>query len=237
MSLFGIDVWGGSSGGPKNIDWVAIRDEAYKVIGADMTGFASVKCTDGMSRDSGYVQNLAGANGVGLLTFPYHVIEFGADALAQIKGFHDAATGDIDLPPCLDIETSPSIPPSVRAQKVIDCIKAVEDLFGVEPILYSYPGYLYGLESGKPLFDWSHYKLWIAHYFPPKVDAVTGAKTWLYGQKPNWPRWDLWQMGGDANGFKVPGITGYADGDFYPGTYDEFKALFGLPVAVPDLDQ
>lgn len=231
MITAGIDVWGGT----RVSDWSKLM-LAGPEFGADNLSWCTVKCTDGMSRDPGYNQNLAGANGAGFFTGVYHVVEFGSDAGAQMKNFRDCATGQYDFPGSLDIETSPSSAPVPRVAKVMDCIKAFEDLFQKKPILYSYPAYMRFLVSYAPQFPWSDYLLWESQFFFPRVDGVTKQKAWLYGQQPMaippWKDYTIWQFGGDANGFTVSGIQGYADMSIFRGSLEDLKALL-CPLPLP----
>lgn len=230
--LSGIDVWGGSA----VTSWDTIKNHCADSFGADLMGWAVVKCTEGCGRDPGYVRNLDGANKVGLLTGDYHVLSFGSDYKAQIDNYLKCR-GQTDLPLSLDVESSPSLAPSIRATQCINALKYAEDKTGVRPDFYSYPGYIFELTRGAPSFDWASYRLWIAHYFQPRINRDTNKKIWLYGQGPTvpppWKDWLIWQFAGDANGFKCPGMNGYADMSIYRGCYDDFKREFGLSVALP----
>ncbi len=74
-----------------------------------------------------------------------------------------------DLPPVLDVEQSYGVKSDKLRQRVKEWLEAVENYYGVKPILYTNVDFY--KQILKDEFD--HYPLWVAHYLQKKSPVFT----------------------------------------------------------------
>ena len=141
----------------------------------------------------------------------FHYWEADADPYKQAKWFYDHAGNDLTLPPVLDVEkygNEGKLTQEAAAQHILDTLLAIEELFGVKPIIYtSYYMWQY-LTGDSPII--SGYDVWVANWTnasAPKLPAhVT---TWLF-----------WQY---TNSFVIPGASQTYDGNRFNGNEGAFE--------------
>jgi GH25 family lysozyme M1 (1,4-beta-N-acetylmuramidase)/peptidoglycan hydrolase-like protein with peptidoglycan-binding domain len=198
------------------IDWQAIKAFGFK--------YAFCKATEGTNfKDPRFDENWRGMREAGLLRSAYHFANPLLDPLAQARFFREVV-GPLqkgDLPPVLDLEKVTSRTPSETVEFALACLRHMEELFGVRPIFYTYPGY-WGTALGKTdrLKD---YPLWEAHY--------------TSGMSPlamvPWKHWTFWQY---TNQGRVTGIPQALDVNRFQGGEDALALLANLGTEAPTVE-
>jgi len=184
MSIRGIDV----SDYQPNVNWQTVANSGI--------AFAFVKATEGATHFADtFDYNWAAMKAVGIQRGAYHFFRPGIDAQAQVDNFlQTVKLAPGDLPPVLDIETTAGLDGNTICDRMGIWLDAIEAETGLQPIIYTYPGFWDGL-GVKRL---SHYPLWIAHY-------TSAAEPWVPG---GWNSWLLWQY---TDKGQVAGVSGNPD--------------------------
>ncbi len=214
MTLLGIDTsrWEDNPNTPQTIDWQKSKDAGVK--------FVIMKATEGPS----YIDpvfNLHAADTKGI--FPrgsYHYWRVNHSASSQARNYVATASGfGLELPPCLDVEDYYGDLPkgSVLQTRLIEMLKAVDNAFGRECMLYTSPNILKYYLPSVLSPELTKRKLWIAHYGvnTPSIAPFT--------------RWAFWQYSerGVAAKYGIDEAI-MVDENFYNGTQEQFNAEFGL---------
>lgn len=209
MTTRGIDV----SAYQAHVDWKAVR-----AAGAE---FAIVKVSEGTGHNPYAQAQMAGAEAAGLFVCCYHFArpngpnwEDDARAEAELAA---ALAGDHFL--FLDVERNDPLSLGERPLWRLWC-KTFRKAYGKPIGWYSYKPFTEQLALEQ---DWENTVLWLARYPLPwrKAGDYTA---WPDAPLP-FPRTDIWQDGGDANGATWPGVTGACDTNVFAGTLDEMQQL------------
>jgi lysozyme len=201
----GIDVssWQGT------IDWPTV---------AESKKFAFIRVAHGAHLlDARFPEYWKGAKAAGMLRGPYHYFSPQESLDDQIHYFIKTVGKLLpgDLPPVLDLEEPEAWKPIPQDQRLVliqKWLDAVENAFGIKPMIYLSPnfvGEVLGVANAQPL---KNYKLWIANY---KVAEPHVPQPWT--------SWEFWQYSetGVIDGIKDNKV----DLDWYNGTFDSLKAL------------
>ncbi len=210
----------GSGPTVQGIDVSSVQgDVNWQQVAASGRAFAFIKATEG----TGYVNptfanGWAGSKAAGVLRGAYHFFHPGEDPIAQAN-FFVQTMGPLeagDLPPMIDWEVTDGSSNGADAAAGAAFLARVQQLTGRVPILYTYPGFWYGL--GAPS-GFAQYPLFIADYGVSCTDLP-----------PPWGRWQLWQDGSTGN---VPGVGGQVDTDVFQGSLDDLRAFAQSSAAPP----
>ena len=193
------------------IDWSLVYN-AGKV-------FAFVKATEGYTyNDPRFVSNMQNGTQAGVWMGAYHFARPDNNtAISEAQHFVQIAGNFIGrgyLPPVLDLEDPPGHDLQLLytshelSEWVRTWLETVEQLTGVEPIIYTNGRYTQYLES-----TLTSYKLWIA-----EPDGNTNPPDNLN----HWSDWSFKQYSWTGN---VPGINGDVDLDVFNGTIAELESL------------
>lgn len=186
------------------LDWAAIRQ-----AGID---FAFIKATEGAGfAAKTFEYNINRAAEQDILVFPYHYFHASIPGRIQAEWFFRNVKNKYGLKnlgkPAIDVEESFRQDKTVVLRELDNMAKAVEDLFGTTPIVYTYP-YYWLRQLGNPL-GYGKYPLWYAHY----ASSI--------GPLPaSWSFWSFWQY--TANGH-VAGISSVVDRNMWNGTLENLK--------------
>ncbi|GAA0958841.1 glycoside hydrolase family 25 protein [Virgisporangium aurantiacum] len=189
------------------ISWTQVR-------GAGQS-FVYLKATEGVSYTNPYYAgNNSGARTAGLLRGAYHFARpdsSAGDAVAEARYFV-SVTGTAlagQLPPALDIEANDGLSPTALVAWAKAFLAEVERLTGRVPVIYTGPAFWRSAMGDSREFH--RHPLWIAQY-------STGGPSIPGG----WPAYTFWQ---NTSSFRVAGITGNVDHNFFPGTLAQLQAL------------
>ena len=187
-----------------NIDW----DKLLPCKKTDFPiHFIFMKATEGGNyEDNRFEQNFTTAQRYGFIRGAYHYFIPQTDSRKQAAFFiSKVQLSQGDLPPVLDVETLGKSSPEELKRGVRTWLEAVENHYGVKPILYT--SYKF---KERYLSDsiFNTYPYWIAHYY---VDSVRYKGTWHF--------WQHTDVG------KVPGIKGSVDLNVFNGTLEELMRL------------
>lgn len=200
----------------------------FKKVAADGISFIFIKATQGKSfRSKTFLQFVEDAKAAGLLIGAYHYVDDSAttpeaarqEAVNFVSAMKDAGgIQAFDLPPVMDYESNKSGLNKAAITAVAKAfLQEVEQLTGVQPIVYTYPSFI-GNFSGL-----SGYSLWIARYSATQVPPDASG----------WTSWDFWQYSDGSTGGMLPsgtrevsGIAGPVDLNEYSGTVDELRTRF-----------
>ena len=184
MSIRGIDV----SDYQPNVNWQTVANSGI--------AFAFVKATEGATHFADtFDYNWAAMKAVGIQRGAYHFFRPATNVQAQVDNFLKIvkiAPGD--LPPVLDVETTAGLDGNTICDRMGIWLDAIEAETGLQPIIYTYPGFWDGL-GVKRL---GHYPLWIAHY-------TSAPQPWVPG---GWKSWLFWQY---TDKGRVAGVSGNVD--------------------------
>jgi lysozyme len=186
------------------INWKEVKemtDDGIKI------GFAFIKATEGTSIvDEQFRRNWAEAESENIPRGAYHFFVPKRNAKKQAQNFIqivDLKPGD--LPPVLDVEKSRGISVSEMQKEVKAWLDAVEEHYGVKPILYTnIDFYEHYFQTG---FD--EYPLWIAHYLQPDKPRIEN-------------KWVFWQHSEKG---RVDGINAFVDFNIFYGDSSDFQEL------------
>lgn len=115
-------------------------------------------------------------------------------------------------PPALDENGQPN-PEHLSKAQLAASVKAFADEFkalsGFDVMIYSFPNFI--KNNFDTSFQWSRYKLWIAHYdVPAPMSGISS--TWMPESSWCWPRWDMWQYTSKGTLSSVPSsVSGHLD--------------------------
>jgi lysozyme len=179
---------------------------------ADGVHFAFIKATEGRTFvDDDYATNSSQADAAGIPFGAYHFAapdKTADDARLEADHFLDvAALAGRQLLPVLDLETDGGLGTKALKRWAKAWLARVEDLLGVEPIIYTTPAFWRDEMGDSRWFADNGYRLWIAHWGAdaPNVPAA------------NWSGrgWTFWQY---DNCGSVDGFDGCVDLDHYSGS-------------------
>lgn len=170
--------------------------------------FVIVKSTEGTTiQDKYYEQRLAEAKAHGVYFGAYHFLTNMSPVETQIDNFiANTHLEPGDLPPILDIELPNNVMRKNGKQVIADArkwLKAMEEHYGVKPILYTYNSFYLSYLKDQGFDD---YELWIARY---------GVK-----QLPDINHWIIWQF--TENG-DIQGINRTVDINRFKGSFRDFR--------------
>lgn len=170
--------------------------------------FVICKSTEGTTvQDELFDRRFAEAKAHGLYVGAYHFLTNLSPIDTQIKNFiNNTPLKKGDLPPILDIELPNSVMRKNGRQVIADAHKwlaAMEQHYGVRPILYTYNSFYKDYLRGEGFDD---YELWIARY---------GVK-----QLPDLSHWIIWQFTEDGD---IQGINRTVDINRFKGSFQDFR--------------
>lgn len=186
------------------ISWNMVR--AMQVNNIKL-GFAFMKATEGVENiDPYFKRNWRKAKEAGMIRGAYHFFIASKDGIAQVKNFSKYVQLESgDLPPVIDIEDTYGVPAQKLRDQLMKCLVAMEEVYGVKPIIYTYVDFYKKNLQG--VFD--EYPLWIAHYLQPQNPRIDRA-------------WTFWQH---SEGGHVNGILSKVDFDVFNGDSIAFRSL------------
>ena len=153
-----------------------------------------------------FKRNWKKAKEAGIVRGAYHFFQPRKDGKAQADHFfRHVKLESGDLPPVLDIEKGWNIPAAKIQSEVQEWLDAMEQAYGVKPIIYTYVTFYEKYLKGK--FD--DYPLWIAHYYQPNSPRITR-------------EWNFWQHSEEG---RVNGILSKVDFNVFSGDSAAFRAL------------
>jgi lysozyme len=199
-AIHGIDV----SKYQSYIDWGEVKGMEVAEV---QIGFAFIKATEGLNNvDQYFKRNWRKAHEAQVVSGAYHFFIAPKSGKAQAQNFIKAVQLEVgDLPPVLDVEQAYGASPTKLRKNVKEFLDAVEEYYGVKPILYTnvdfYNHYLKGY------FD--DYPLWVAHYL--QKDQPRIERNWLF--------WQHSEQG------RVNGILTKVDFNVFNGDSTDFRNL------------
>ena len=198
--IHGIDV----SRYQSTIAWVEVKKMRVKNV---QLGFAFIKATEGTGMvDPFFKRNWKKAKEAGITRGAYHFFYPRKDGKAQAQNFFETVELESgDLPPVLDIEKGWNVPVDKLQKEIQAWLDAMEQAYGVKPIIYTYVTFYEKFLKGK--FD--DYPLWIAHYYQPEHPRIARA-------------WHFWQHSEEGH---VNGIYSKVDFNVFSGDSAAFRAL------------
>lgn len=199
-SVHGIDV----SKYQQLIDWESVKAMDVEDI---RLRFAFIKATEGNgNEDRFFKRNWQRSKEAGLARGAYHFFIATKSGKTQAENF--ISTVELqpgDLPPVLDVEQSYGVKGEKLRQRVKEWLVAVENYYGVKPILYTNVDFY--KQVLKDEFD--DYPLWVAHY--------------LQKERPRIHRdWHFWQYSEQGH---VNGILYKTDFNVFNGDSTAFKSI------------
>jgi lysozyme len=198
--IHGIDV----SRYQSTIAWEEVKSMRVKNI---QLGFAFIKATEGTGLvDPYFKRNWKKAKEAGVVRGAYHFFYPKKDGKSQAQNFFENVKLESgDLPPVLDIERGWNVPVDKLQKEVQAWLDAMEQAYGVKPIIYTYVTFYEKYLKGK--FD--DYPLWIAHYYQPDNPRIS---------RP----WHFWQHSEEGH---VNGILAKVDFNVFSGDSSAFRSL------------
>lgn len=182
--------------------------------------FAFIKATEGSSyQDPFFTYNWSASQENGIIAGAYHFFSYESSGATQAQNFIETV-GPLEgcLPPVVDLEFYGSYtdePLSKKETRAIldDLLNALEDHYGVKPIIYTTTRAYYSYILGG---DYGSYPLWMRNTYMKPMS-----------------RWTFWQYSdkGELEGFEgtqSDQLEKYIDLNVYNGTLDEMKKAFGL---------
>lgn len=155
--------------------------------------FVFIKATEGESLvDQRFHEFWNAAGEAGVQRGAYHFFRSSRNPLAQAENFISAVgeLGPGDLPPVLDIESMHrGCTKDQLNAAVLKWLEAVEEHYGVKPVIYASDSYL----REKLSSEVKKYPVWVAHYRTPS---------------PIYLNWTYWQFTDEA---VVHGVSGKVD--------------------------
>lgn len=198
--IHGIDV----SKYQRQISWKAVKQMQVQHI---KLGFAFMKATEGLTNADAYFRrNWRKSKEAGIIRGAYHFFIATKDGSKQAQNFISKVTLESgDLPPVLDVEQTFGASPDKVHKEVKEWLDAVEQHYGVKPIIYTYVDFYE--KNLKGYFD--DYPLWVAHYLQPHQPRISR-------------EWSFWQHSEKG---RVNGILSKVDFNVFNGDSAAFKAL------------
>lgn len=174
---------------PSRTDWNKIADAGITT--------AYIRACEGVTPDAAYIEHHDNARAVGVKVGAYQFWRPRHGAQELISVFLDVIGDEWDLPPCIDLEAeAPAdlLTPSDLEHHVATGLTEIRLRTGVDPILYTGPGFVAGhLPGDHRLGQWP---LWCAAY----VKSLILPRGWVNAL--------AWQYTGSG---KVSGYPGPAD--------------------------
>lgn len=230
-----------------SVNWRMVYAQAFQ------PKFGFFKFTEGNGWTNKYIKDqwdgahelLTRADGHEHYCGPYHFCRWDSpgsvmvDALDEADHFYETVMygtrtgyGIGDLPPVADLEwiTGKSLAPDLLVEWIITFCKAVEQLFGVPPILYtgtSFWRYCLLPDKRDISFELTQYLLWIADYNSPAGKPKEMRDTQGKAAKGTWP-WLFHQYSGTGRVAGVKdrhGAITTVDLNVFNGTMAELRAL------------
>lgn len=167
--------------------------------------FVFMKATEGGDfKDENFDDNFEAAGTAGVARGAYLFYNPESTPESQAAFFiENVRLAKGDLPPVIDIERSVrSSDMSKLRGDLLECMRLLEDHYGVKPIIYSSYKYWKNCLNAP---DFGDCPFWIAHYYVEKLD-----------DKAVWTFWQFTDRG------HVPGIRGYTDLNLFNGDEAEF---------------
>jgi lysozyme len=199
-SIHGIDV----SHHQRTIDWEDVKAMQIKNV---QIGFSFIKATEGVDNtDENFKTNWRKSKASGMARGAYHFFNPYKSGKMQAQNYIETVhlqTGD--LPPVLDVEQLYGVSKAALQLSVSDWLIAVENHYGVKPIIYTGADFYTNYLAGK--FD--NYPLWVAHYFVRDKPRVK--RTWTF-----------WQHNEAGH---VNGIATFVDFNVFNGDSSDFANL------------
>ena len=189
--VFGIDV----SRHQGRINWSEVT--SFRFDGKKFE-FVFIKATEGSTwQDPEFSYNWRKAKSYGILRGAYHFYQPRVNSKKQMRNFTaKVKMSRGDLPPVLDVEIESSLPRSTYRAGVLNCLRIMEQTYGVIPIVYTNQK-LYREYFNHP--DFRRYPFWISR---------------LRSTKPR-TRWHFWQFTYEA---VIPGTNEYVDVNVFNGS-------------------
>lgn len=207
------------------IDWQSVVDSGHV--------FAFHKATEGATvTDIRYAENRVDAGAVGIPFGAYHfarpqggtLAEAQADAASEAQHFLAVAQpAPGDLIPVLDMEATGGLGPKRLIAWTQVWLNEIVAALDVQPLIYTSPNFWKTNLNDTTTFASQGFPLWIAHYTGASAPTVPAAN-W------NGQGWSFWQWTSCAS---VPGITGCADEDRFPGSDLSPYTIPGAPEPEP----
>ncbi len=199
LDTFGLDV----SQYQGKIDWTQMNT-IYDIYPIQ---FVFIRATmGGFNTDNRFKENWKESKNKNLLRGAYHFYRPDENSTIQAENFIQNVKLEIgDLPPVLDIETTPKTQPMERLiEGLKNWCSIIEAHYGVKPIIYTSDKY----HQDYLIKHFEGYVIWIANYnfFIEKMQ----------------PHWDFWQFTEKA---QIKGTREKVDVNIYRGTVDELKNL------------
>lgn len=183
----------------RQIDWKVLQKEGN-------VQFAFIKATEGQNYQDPYFDyNWKAARQAGILRGAYHFYRANISAYWQAQQFiNTVSLRKGDLPPVLDIEEVDKVDKALLIKNVGVWLEEVENHYNIRPIIYaSLDLYRRHLHQAFP-----NHIVWIARY--------------SRRQPPSKLAWYFWQY---SDEMRMPGISGYVDGNVFSGNYWQLKGL------------
>lgn len=186
------------------IYWASVKKMKIDSISID---FAFMKATEGISDADGmFKRNWEQTKQNNITRGAYLYFIATKDGKLQANNFiKNVRLEKGDLPPVIDIEENYNVDSKTLQKRLADCIAALQNKYGVKPIIYSYVDFYNNNLSDR--FD--SIPLWIAHY--TDLDMPNISRNWLF-----------WQHN---DGGSVNGITEKVDFNVFNGDSLTFKNL------------
>ena len=176
------------------------RFEGYKFE------FVYIKATEGESwEDARFHFNWKKAKKYNILRGAYHFYKPKVNSAVQMKNFTSVVEiKKGDLPPMLDVEVESALPKSTYRKGVLNCLRIMEETYGVKPIIYT------NQQLYREYFnhdDFKQCRFWISR---------------LKSSPPAVKNWYFWQFTYEA---VIKGVNEYVDVNVYNGDIAKLKAL------------
>lgn len=200
-SVHGIDV----SKYQGRVDWKKVSSIEHKGVDID---FAFIKATEGYALfDLYFERNWEESRKHNILRGAYHFFRPRVSGKEQAELFiAKVKLSPGDLPPVLDVEVVDGVPPKRMRAQIRAWLEAVEEHYGMRPIIYTYESFYTQHLSG----HFPDYLVWVARYDRPKV-RLKGRNSWTF-----------WQHTAKA---RIPGISNHVDMNVFNGTKEELQSI------------
>ncbi|MGB0522004.1 MAG: glycoside hydrolase family 25 protein [Flammeovirgaceae bacterium] len=172
--------------------------------------FALIRATVGEDRpDNYFTYNWRESRKNGFIRGAYHYYRPNENSMKQANNFiAKVELSKGDLPPVLDIEALPDTTVQTVERLRLGLkrwLKAVEDHYGVKPIIYTYENFFKWHLQGH---GFEKYPLWVANYNPVWGPDIKGWKMWQFSRKG-----------------KIRGVKGNVDLNVFRGDLKKLRAL------------
>ncbi|MGD8487069.1 MAG: GH25 family lysozyme [Chloroflexota bacterium] len=199
------------------IDFERVREAGHR--------FVIIKATENNDFiDKNYAANLAAARAAGLITGAYHVFDYTLNGKAQADHFIDRleAVGGLSgaLPPVVDVECWSYYGPSIQAvsaARLRDLVARIYQRTGLLPTVYTSSRMWSEVVGNADGFE--GLRLWTACWDCDRPPTTPDG----------WDDWSFWQV---TNAWRVPGISGNVDGNYFRGSRRQLRSLRSRPFAI-----